>query len=180
MANTNNRGAITEQTAEIVSAYVRCNNVATADFHRLVVTVAETLSGLGQEAEPAAKIEPAVPVEQSIRRDRLVCLVCGKPFKSLRRHLNTAHGLTAEAYRALFALPHHYPMVAAASSEARAAMARHSGLGRQPKGEPEAAGDQRASPAEAAAEPAGGPAVRVVARPVRGRRAAKRTEPVAV
>jgi ROS/MUCR transcriptional regulator protein len=35
-----------------------------------------------------------VPVRRSIRPDHLLCLVCGKPHKVLKRHLAVQHELT--------------------------------------------------------------------------------------
>ena len=153
-------------TAAIVSAYVSHHSIATADIGRLVSVVAGELGGLGREPEPPSGPEPAVPVRQSVKRDHLVCLVCGKPFKSLRRHLQSAHGLTPDAYRQMFELARDYPMVAAASSEQRAAIARRSGLGQR-----------RPEEAEAAVEPetvvAATTPLQPALKPVRGRRAKK-------
>jgi predicted transcriptional regulator len=169
-------------TAEIVSAYVSHHSIATADIGRLVRIVAEELGGLGHVPEPPAGPQPAVPVRDSVHRDHLVCLVCGKPFKSLRRHLQNAHELTPRAYRERFGLVRDYPMVAAASSEQRAAIARRSGLGQRrplehagmtevPVEEPPTRGPggttRRDTVAAAAAAPQ--PALR----PVRGRRTPK-------
>ncbi len=172
-------------TAEIVSAYVRHHSIATADIGRLVSVVAEGLGGLGRAPEPPAGPRPAVPVQDSVHRDHLVCLVCGKPFKSLRRHLQRAHGLTAAASRQMFELARDYPMVAAASTEQRAAIARRSGLGQRRGVEPMSV---REAPAEA--PPTRGPggttppetvaaeatAPQPVLRPIRGRRAPKRAD----
>jgi predicted transcriptional regulator len=169
-------------TAEIVSAYVSHHSIATADIGRLVSVVAEELGGLGHVPEPPPGPQPAVPVRDSVHRDHLVCLVCGKPFKSLRRHLQNAHELTPPAYRERFGLVRDYPMVAAASSEQRAAIARRSGLGQRRPPEPVGMAEP---PAEA--PPTRGPggtsrrktvaatatAPQPALRPVRGRRVPK-------
>jgi hypothetical protein len=135
--------------------------------------------------EPPPGPQPAVPVRDSVHRDHLVCLVCGKPFKSLRRHLRTSHELTPPAYRERFGLVRDYPIVAVASSEQRAAIARRSGLGQrrppQPVGmtEPPAeelprrgtGGTTRRNTMAAAAT-----APQSALRPVRGRRAPKEAD----
>jgi predicted transcriptional regulator len=59
---------------------------------------------------------------------------CGKKHKTLRRHIQTAHGLTPDQYRAEYGLPREYPMTAASYSEIRRNMAHSFGLGRK-KGE---------------------------------------------
>jgi predicted transcriptional regulator len=165
MHDTDNTPTLAELTTEIVAAYVGHHSVATADFGRLIAAVGQELAGLGQEPEQPTKAEPAVPVRHSVRRDHLVCLTCGKPFKALRRHLRTSHDLTPDSYRLMFALARDYPMVAAASSEQRAAIARRSGLGQRRPPEP--------APA-AQPEPVRQPALK----PVRGRRGVKRAEPI--
>ncbi len=76
------------------------------------------------------KIEPAVPIERSVFPDRLVCLECGMPFKMLKRHLLSEHGLTVDAYRRRYSLSPDYPLVAAEYLEARAIMARTISLAR--------------------------------------------------
>jgi len=165
MHDSDNAPTIAGLTTEIVAAYVGHHSIATADFGRLIAAVGQELAGLGREPEPPTKVEPAVPVRRSVQRDHLVCLVCGKPFKSLRRHLRTSHDLTPDSYRATFELARDYPMVAAASSEQRAAIARRSGLGQRRPPEPATA---------AQAEPVREPALK----PVRGRRAVKKADPI--
>lgn len=122
--------SLAELTAEIVSAYVAHNSLATSDLARLIGVVAAELRAVGRAPEPApTKAEPAVPIRRSIGRDRLTCLICGKRQKMLRRHLGVAHGLTPSAYREMFGLKPDYPMVAPSYSEERAELARKIGLG---------------------------------------------------
>ena len=160
-------------TTDIVVAYLGHHAIATADLGRLIAMVAQELNGLGHVPEPPAKPEPAVPMRQSIKRDHLVCLVCGKPFKSLRRHLQSAHGLTPAAYRQMFELARDYPMVAAASTEQRAAIARRSGLGQRRPVEPETAAEPEV-PVEPETVVAAATTPQPALKPVRGRRAAKK------
>jgi predicted transcriptional regulator len=51
-------------------------------------------------------------VRRSIRPDHLLCLVCGKPQKMLKRHLAVQHGLTPAEYRERLGLKPDYPMTA--------------------------------------------------------------------
>ena len=173
MPDSNNMPTIPVLTTEIVAAYVGHHSIATADFGRLIATVGQELAGLGREPEDPAKVEPAVSVRRSVRPDHLVCLVCGKSFKSLRRHLRTSHDLTPESYRAMFELAPDYPMVAAASSAQRAAIAKRSGLGQRRPAEPAPAVQTAPEPVAEAA-----PVAKPAPNKVRGRRQAKKTEPV--
>lgn len=85
-----------------------------------------------ETAEAAEQYVPAVTVRKSLASpDRIISMIDGKPYRTLRRHLST-HGLTPDEYRARYNLKPDYPMVAPAYSEARRAMAKKIGLGRKP------------------------------------------------
>ena len=121
-------------TADVVSAHVSNNSVAVGDLPNLIRQVHEALSSLGQPeaaAEQKQERTPAVSVRSSIKPDHLVCLECGKKQKTLKRHLQTAHGMTTAEYREAFGLKKDYPMVAPEYSQRRGDMARSIGLGRR-------------------------------------------------
>lgn len=119
--------------ADIVSAYVSNNSVPPGELPALIATTHSAIANLGSpEAAPMEeKPVPAVSIKKSITPDFLVCLEDGKKFKSLKRHLNTAYGLTPEQYRTKWGLPSDYPMVAPAYAEARSNLAKKMGLGQQ-------------------------------------------------
>jgi predicted transcriptional regulator len=123
--------SVAELTTEIVVAYFTKNTIAMADLGELIGAVARAVDALGRKEPEPAKPEPAVSVRRSIQDDHLVCLVCGKPQKILRRHLHVAHQLTPEAYRELFGLMPDYPMAAPGYSRQRSEMAKRVGLGRR-------------------------------------------------
>ncbi|MGH6807050.1 MAG: MucR family transcriptional regulator [Ensifer adhaerens] len=126
-------------TAMVISAYVAHNNVPRGDLVGLIASTYSTLTHLGAkpEAPPApVALVPAVPIKKSVTPDAIICLEDGKAFKSLRRYLGSAYNLTPEQYRAKWGLPADYPMVAPNYSEARAALAKASGLGRKAKAAP--------------------------------------------
>jgi predicted transcriptional regulator len=74
-----------------------------------------------------------VSVRRSIRPDHLVCLVCGKPQKMLKRHLAVRHDLSPAAYRERFGLKTGYPMTAPNYAQQRREVALATGLGRLQK-----------------------------------------------
>lgn len=59
------------------------------------------------------------------------CLVCGRGFKMLKRHLRTAHAMSEMDYRIRYGLPEDRPLVAPEYSRRKAAQAREAGLGRR-------------------------------------------------
>lgn len=122
-----------DHVADIVSAHVRNNSVASGDLPRLIQSVYESLSGLGQETDPVEPVRaPAVSVRSSIKPDSIACLECGAKMKMLKRHLTTDHQLSPAAYRAKWELPATYPMVAPQYAERRKQLALAIGLGRKP------------------------------------------------
>jgi predicted transcriptional regulator len=114
-------------TTDIVAAYVAYARVASRDVADLIGAVANGLRKVGWPPEPEpAKLKPAVPVRRSLTPDHLVCLVCGKRQKMLKRHLAAEHGLTPGQYRELFGLKPDYPMTAPSYSRQRSQTAKHS------------------------------------------------------
>jgi predicted transcriptional regulator len=138
VSEAENNSDLLEMTSDIVSAFASNNQVATGDLPDLIRSVHATLTGLSTgeaampEAAPAEPLVPAVPIKKSVTPDAIICLEDGKPFKTLKRHLMTAYGMTPAEYREKWNLPKDYPMVAPNYSAQRAATAKKIGLGRKP------------------------------------------------
>ncbi len=116
-------------TSEIVSAYVTNNTVAQDDLARLIQDVHATLVSIGSNADNLVLPEPAVPIKKSITPDYIICLEDGKKLKMLKRHLNTAYGMSPEDYRQRWGLAPDYPMVAPNYAKHRSSLAKKIGLG---------------------------------------------------
>jgi predicted transcriptional regulator len=126
--------------ADIVSAHVSNNSVATSDLPTLIQAVYASLADLGQTpAVVEEKREPAVSVRSSVKPDAIACLECGTKLKMLKRHLDTDHNLTPEEYRARWSLPASYPLVAPDYAAKRKELALKIGLGRKAAPAPEPA-----------------------------------------
>jgi predicted transcriptional regulator len=120
-------------TADIVSAHLSNNKVATADLPGLISSIHAALVETSTPATVAAPAqEPAVPVRSSIKHDYIVCLEDGKKLKMLKRYLRTNYDMTPEEYRTKWKLPRDYPMVAPDYAATRKALAEKIGLGRKP------------------------------------------------
>jgi predicted transcriptional regulator len=135
MAEQSERTKIAELTTEIVAAYVSYHKLRVVDVPGVINAVGVELASLGTEPEPSMlnKPEPAVPVRRSVRPDHLVCLVCGKKQKLLKRHLAVEHELTPDQYRETFGLKSDYPMAAPNYAQQRRELAVKIGLGRPKK-----------------------------------------------
>jgi predicted transcriptional regulator len=122
---------VLELTADVVSAFISKNRIAVTDLPALISQVHATLTATatGKDEAKHQKLEPAVPIKNSVKPDYIICLEDGKKFKSLKRHLQSAYNLTAEEYRKKWGLKYDYPMVAPAYAAKRSELAKSMGLG---------------------------------------------------
>jgi predicted transcriptional regulator len=82
--------------------------------------------GLVENAEEA---KTSLSVKDAFKKSEVVCMVCGKGgFKTLARHLNTAHGMKPGQYKKQFGIPSNTPLSARNYSESRRKMALDRGL----------------------------------------------------
>jgi predicted transcriptional regulator len=130
-----NKNALIDMTAEIVSAYVGNNEITAAELPSLIQQVYGSLADVSQgvaisENEP---LKPAIAVKRSVSSDYIVCLEDGKKFKSLKRHLRAHYDMSPDEYRVKWGLPKDYPMVAPNYAQARSALAKQMGLGQKSK-----------------------------------------------
>lgn len=121
-----------ELASEVVAAYVSHNDLGPDELPGLVQAVYEAMQK-SINAEPKTEkpaLNPAVPVEQSVNDDYIICLEDGQKYKSLKRHLRTKYAMTPKAYREKWGLPADYPMVARNYSIERSRLAKRTGLGK--------------------------------------------------
>ena len=120
---------------DIVSAYISNNTIEPAELPAFVQLVKRSLMSLNSNASfsLASRSEPAVPIEDSIQPDYIVCLEDGKRMKMLKRHLKTSYNMTPDQYRERWNLPENYPMVAPNYAIKRQGIAKSIGLGTRGK-----------------------------------------------
>jgi predicted transcriptional regulator len=140
-----------ELATEIVSAHA-CNTTMTKD--ELIAEIASVYQALAAlekgevvtaEAAPE-EAGPAVSKKKAFGKDKVFCMICGKGFKTLTRHLNTAHDLKPGQYRKQFDIPRTQSLAAKNYSESRRQMAIDRGL-------PDVLAKARAARMKKAAEP---------------------------
>ncbi len=122
-------------TTSIVVAFVRNHQVQLGDLPALIATVDLALAGAGGPA-PVPPQAPAANLRRLVTAVAIVCAECGGRFKSIKRHLSVAHGLTPSTYRAKWGLKQDHPMVAPDYAAARSQLAKSAGLGRKPAARP--------------------------------------------
>jgi predicted transcriptional regulator len=123
LAETN----LTELTAVIVACFVSNNRLAPDELPALISAAYAALRAIDAGcAGSESREKPAVPVEQSVAHDYLICLNDGRKLRALKRYLWRKYALSPEQYRKKWGLPDDYPMVAPAYSELRAKIAKQS------------------------------------------------------
>lgn len=127
------KSALLDMTADIVSAYVSHNDIKAKAVPELIESVFASVNGIANAAEivdEGPRPEPAVPIEDSLTDDFIICLEDGAQFQSLKRHLRVKYNLTPDAYRKKWGLPRDYPMVAPNYAKRRSELAKRTGLGK--------------------------------------------------
>ncbi len=121
-----------DMAVDIVTAYVSHNDVKAGDLPKLIEQVYNSVEGisLSEKVDTGPRPEPAVPIDESLTDEAIICLEDGQSFQSLKRHLRVKYNLTPEAYREKWGLPRDYPMVAPNYAKRRSALAKKTGLGK--------------------------------------------------
>jgi predicted transcriptional regulator len=133
-----------ELTAGVVQSYLNNNQMQPDQVPELMQQVHDKFAQLqggtagGEASSPAEtngpQHEPPVKPKNSVRKNDVVCLECGRTYKTLKRHLRTAHSLDESDYRARWDLPASKKLVAKSYSEHRSRMAKDLGLGEKASG----------------------------------------------
>ena len=86
--NKNHR--ILKLSTKIVASYLINNRCKPNEIITIFDHIYEGLMNIEnreRDRETSTTIIPAVPIENSIQQDKIICLEDGKPFKMLKRHL---------------------------------------------------------------------------------------------
>ena len=116
-------------TAQIVSAYAFQSSVTDDGLIDLIDRVHNKLNTLKHNQSVQNEFQPAVPIDESVTENYIICLEDGKKFKMLKKHLMSIYGLTPAEYRRKWGLPVDYPMTAPAYARRRQELAKEIGLG---------------------------------------------------
>jgi predicted transcriptional regulator len=106
-----------ELTSEIVSAHASSTQLSADELlnaiQRVYATLKELEGGAPAEAPAAEEKKAGLSPKQSIKKNEVICLICGKGgMKTLTRHLSQAHEIKPSAYRKQFGIPRTQPLAA--------------------------------------------------------------------
>ncbi len=126
--------SLVEMASEIVAAQASHTPMSPEEISEVVRRVFDILQKLqsietgqaeGRRGDAPENMNPL----DSIQRNRVICLVCGKEFKLLsNRHL-ALHGMTSRDYKLKYGLPLRQALSAKSLTQARRKIAKEKGLG---------------------------------------------------
>lgn len=125
--------SLVELTAEIVSAHAGTCQMTSDEMLLEIQKVHAALKALetgsvAVEVAPAVEPPKQLTLKQAFKKDAVVCMICGKSFTTLKRHLSQAHDMMPGQYRKQFNIPAGMPLAAKNYSEARRQAAHERGL----------------------------------------------------
>lgn len=126
---TNSPLDIMGMVSNIVATYVSNHTIEPSDLPGFIQQVQRSFSNSKNSFLLSLPGTPAVPIEESITPDYIICLEDGKQMKMIKRHLKTSYGITPDQYRERWGLPANYPMVAPNYAKKRQGIAKSIGLG---------------------------------------------------
>ncbi len=123
---------IMEMAAEILKAHASTTPMTKDELLTELSEVHAALTNLekGEAIDTPEQEEetPAVSKKKAFGKDKIYCMICGKGFKTLSRHLKTSHDMSANEYRQQFDIPRSQSLAAKNYSESRRQMAVDRGL----------------------------------------------------
>ncbi len=118
--------------SRITAAHITSHKTPLEEISTVITRVFQTLTAIEKNPQGLAKTNkaPAVPVNESVFDDYIICLEDGKKLSMLKRHLSTMYGMTLAQYKERWNLPHDYPTVSPSYARRRSAIAQNTGLGK--------------------------------------------------
>lgn len=126
-----------EMATSIVSAHASNTPMSKEELLAEIKEVYQSLSAMEKGVVPVSEqsvvaeeaVAPVISKRKAFGKDQIICMICGKGFKTLARHLGTEHDMTPKEYRAQFDIPRTQSLAAKSYSESRRQMAIEKDLG---------------------------------------------------
>ena len=126
---------LSELTVQVLTARLIKRDMSLDELQNEMITISNMIKALddGTLKEPVvdapADTKPQLTIKQAFKKDEVICMICNKGLKTLKRHLSMAHGLKPGEYRKQFGIPAKQSLAAKSYSESRRQMAIDKGLG---------------------------------------------------
>lgn len=118
---------IMKMAADIIAAHASITPMTKeeliAELNEVHAALSALEKGEATETDSLTAEIPAVSRKKAFGKDRIYCMICGKGFKTLARHLRTVHAMTAAEYRDKFEISRSQSLASKNYSEIRRKMA---------------------------------------------------------
>ena len=124
---------LSELAVEVVAAHASTSPMSKEELIQELQDVYKTLAALESgeiiEVSEVSEETPVLSKRKAFGKDKIYCMICGKGFTTLKRHLAVAHDLKPGQYRKQFGIASGTPLAARNYSESRKQMALDKNLG---------------------------------------------------
>lgn len=125
---------LSELAVEVVAAHASTSPMSKEELIQELQDVYKTLAALesGEAivvADDPGQDAPVLSKRKAFGKEKIYCMLCGKGFTTLKRHLAVAHDLKPGQYRKQFGIASGTPLAAKNYSESRKQMALDKNLG---------------------------------------------------
>jgi len=116
---------------EIVQVQASHAQMSADDMGDAIKKIYRALKWVESQEEKAAQMasQPGMSWRDSIQRNKVICLECGKEFKQISAKHLAGHGLDRKAYKGKYGVPSKQSLSARSLSAKRRRVAKERGLG---------------------------------------------------
>jgi predicted transcriptional regulator len=132
---TSNKDIVLEYSMKLAEKYIEVHGVeidkvfeVLSKLHRAVHNLMKVV-----DVEYNKGLYPAVPINESVTDDYIICLEDGSKNKVLKQYLSRRYKMSIKEYKEKWNLPDDYPVVAPNSTRKRSEIAKKIGLGLRKK-----------------------------------------------
>lgn len=108
-----------EKAVKIVEAQAGVRPMTADEACEMVKSLSDGLQRIAEGGAEPSKQEPPVDPKRAIRDKSIVCLECGRTFKTLSKKHLESHGLTADQYREKWGYKKRAPLSCRETAKAR-------------------------------------------------------------
>jgi len=129
---------LVEMTADIVRTQAGAARMLPTELANLIGKTYKSLKNLAEggveEGRKTETLPSVIDPKASIRKNKVICLECGREFKILSRSHLSGHALTAREYKQKYGFSLRQPLTAKSLGAARRETAIDKGLGQKVAG----------------------------------------------
>ncbi|XXJ18882.1 MucR family transcriptional regulator [Desulfovibrio caledoniensis] len=108
-----------EKAVKIVEAQAGVRPMTADEACEMVKSLSDGLQRIAEGGAEPSKQEPPVDPKRAIRDKSIVCLECGRTFKTLSKKHLESHGLTSDQYREKWGYKKRAPLSCRETAKAR-------------------------------------------------------------